>query len=318
MVSQASVDEQLKRINFKQHGWGRTEIRELPNILLPDEEIYECVNGIYEGGFALLVATNVRVLLIDKKPLKYLTVEDLRFDMITELDYNHRLFGAHIRLSAGSRNLKFTSVNQPNLRKLIGHIQHCMAEAKQQQSSHQSGQKQHLEQINRQLQTYLVAQHKQQQELQEQLKQNASSQPVQVVMPPDPIRPERELNDYLYAQGLLSRYQADTGTLLPIPEPSEAPIFTQLQQQKQAVTEQQSNPQMADLYAEGMQEIFGKKQDSQTSSAVVVADNVLEINALKIAYSKLPMALRNRRFGRPLFHSHSQELPITPEVVPEI
>jgi hypothetical protein len=49
---------------------------------LPGEEIYELVNGIYEGGFAIVVATDVRLLLIDKKPMNYLNVEDLRFDMI--------------------------------------------------------------------------------------------------------------------------------------------------------------------------------------------------------------------------------------------
>src|ERR1035438_180349 len=120
MVSKQSVDEQLERLGFNLHGWGQAEIKELPNILLPGEEIYELVNGIYEGGFALAVATDVRVLLIDKKPMKYLTVEDLRFDMISEIDYSHRLFGAQIHISTGSKNLSFRSYNQPRLRKMIG------------------------------------------------------------------------------------------------------------------------------------------------------------------------------------------------------
>lgn len=96
MVSSESVQQQLRDINFNVHGWGRTEAKELPHIMIADEEIYEVVNGIYEGGFALLVATNFRMLLIDKKPLNYLTVEDLRFDMISEIDYAHRLLGARI------------------------------------------------------------------------------------------------------------------------------------------------------------------------------------------------------------------------------
>ena len=62
MVTQESVEQQLKKIGFNHFGWGRTEALELHNIILPDEEIYECVNGIYEGGFALLVATDVRVI----------------------------------------------------------------------------------------------------------------------------------------------------------------------------------------------------------------------------------------------------------------
>ena len=145
MVTMHSVEEQLKEIGFNHLAWGRTETKELPNILLADEKIFECVNGIYEGGFALLVATNFRVLLIDKKPMNYLTVEDLRFDMINEMDYSHRLLGARISISTGSKNLKFTSYNQPRLRKLITHVQHCMADSKKQESVHQEDQNQHLE-----------------------------------------------------------------------------------------------------------------------------------------------------------------------------
>jgi hypothetical protein len=47
------------------------------------------------------------------------------------------------------------------------------------------------------------------------------------------------------------------------------------------------------------------------SQMAAIIHNPLEINPLTIAYSKLPMALRNRRFGRPSFHSHSQA-----EIVP--
>src|SRR5690349_21329154 len=133
MVSKQSVQEQLNKLGLKTTGWGRTEYNELHNILLPEEEIHEVVNGFYEGGFALLIATDVRVLLIDKKPMKYLTVEDLRFDMINEMDYSHRLLGANISIATGNKNLKFTSLNQPRLRKSISHIQHSMAEYKKKQ-----------------------------------------------------------------------------------------------------------------------------------------------------------------------------------------
>src|ERR1017187_5838297 len=180
MISAASVQQQLKKLKFKHNGWGRGEVNELEHILVADEEIYECVNGVYEGGFALLVATDVRVLLIDKKPLNYLTVEDLRFDMINEIDYSHRLIGARINIATGSKTLRFFSYNQRRLRQLITHVQQCMAEAKQQQSSHQEDQNQHLEQINKQLQTYLMAQYQYQQQLQQ------AQQPSQTGVEPTP------------------------------------------------------------------------------------------------------------------------------------
>lgn len=165
MVSAQSVYDQLKRLNIKYDGWGRTELRELPQVLMPGEEMYECVNGYYDAGFALLVATNYRVLLIDKKPLSYLTVEDLRFDMINELDYSHRLIGAQISISAGGDLLTFRSFNKFRLRKLLNHVQHSMAEAKKQHQMQQEGQNLHLQNINEQLQLYLLMQQGHEREL---------------------------------------------------------------------------------------------------------------------------------------------------------
>src|SRR5579884_4222648 len=180
MVSRKEIVDQLKRIGFKHNGWGKGEIAELERIILPDEEIYECVNGAYEGGFALLVATDVRVLLVDKKPLNFLTVEDMRFDMISEIDYNHRLFGADISISSGSKLMKFRSYNQQRLRKLIGHVQHCMAESKEKQTVHADSQVSHLEQINKQLQAYLIAQHQYQMQ---------AMKPVEAEILPPPPKP---------------------------------------------------------------------------------------------------------------------------------
>src|ERR1700733_10228207 len=112
MVNATSVESQLRKIGYKR-GWNRAETEELAAILLPDEEIFECVNGWYEGGFSLLCATNIRILLIDKKPFKFLNVEDLRFDTINQIDYSHRLFNASICITAGSKSLIFRSYNQP-------------------------------------------------------------------------------------------------------------------------------------------------------------------------------------------------------------
>jgi hypothetical protein len=230
-----------------------------------------------------LVATDVRLLLVDKKPFNYLTVEDLRFDMINEIDYNHRLFGAYISISTGSKNLKFRSYNQPRLRKLIGHVQHCMAEAKKKQNDHQEGQNQHLEQINQQLQAYLVAQYQHQEELQRHLTQQSQSPGGAVPMPPVPPepKPSQELSDYLFAQSLLAQYQAQTGQpVSPVP----AAGFEQLQAARQAVmpptdirpTPGATQPQPDDLYAEGAREVYGKRQRRLVAGAVAAIRPVAE------------------------------------------
>jgi hypothetical protein len=169
MISRDNLEQQLKRIRFNSRGWGRSEAGELCDILMPDEEIDECVNGYYEAGFAMLVATKDRIVLVDKKPLNYLSVEDMRFDTINEFDYSHRLIGAEVKISAGMKTLHFTSWNQERLRRLLGFVQYRMTEVKKIQQTHQADQKAHLEHLDRQLQLFLAIQQYQYQQFTTQL-----------------------------------------------------------------------------------------------------------------------------------------------------
>lgn len=123
MVHLRTVEEQLKTIGCNFKFFGRPEIKELAKILLPGETIAQCTNGYYEGGIALLVVTDHRLLLVDRKPM-YLTIEDLRFDMISEIDFSHRLLNATIRIFSTNKSLMFTSWNHARLRRLVEYLQH--------------------------------------------------------------------------------------------------------------------------------------------------------------------------------------------------
>lgn len=154
MVSMENINKQLYSINFHRSLWGKAEVDELVNILMPDEIIYECVNGNYEGGFALLVVTSERVLLIDKKIFNFLTVEDMRFNLINQIDYSCRLVGAYINISAGFKSLKFSSFNKNRLRKLVNHIQLLISYSNQRQPIQSEDKVKRLENINDYLDEY--------------------------------------------------------------------------------------------------------------------------------------------------------------------
>lgn len=124
------LEDQLKKIGCNFRFWGRAELKELENVLFPNENVEMCVNGQYEGGFAMLVATDQRVLLIDKKPM-YLTLEDIRFDMIAEVDYNHRMLNANIFICTPTKSLRFLSYNHARLRKLFHFVQTRVMEIRQ-------------------------------------------------------------------------------------------------------------------------------------------------------------------------------------------
>lgn len=130
MADLKQLEDRLKEIGCNFRFWGRAELRELANVLMPGEIVEHCVNGQYSGGFAMLAATDQRVLLIDKKPM-YLTLEDTRYDMVAEVDFNHRLMDASIYIRTPSKSLQFTAYNQARLRKLFNFVQKRVMEIRQ-------------------------------------------------------------------------------------------------------------------------------------------------------------------------------------------
>lgn len=143
MVSLKSIDKQLVRVGMKNKFFGRPEVRELTHILAPRETINHAVMGHYEGGFALLVATDHRILLIDKKPW-FLTLEDVRYDMVSEVDFFARLLDSSLCLNLLNKKLTFTSWQQKRLRKMVHYIQHRVMNS--QEVNHQI-QQSHFEEV---------------------------------------------------------------------------------------------------------------------------------------------------------------------------
>lgn len=130
MIKLAHIEEQLKHIGCNFRFFGRAEIRELPHILMDDEVIAGCINGRYEGGFAMLCVTNHRILLIDRK-LVFLTLEDIRFDMIAEVDFAARLLDSTLHIITPNRKLVFTGWNHHRMRKILRYTQQRMMEIRQ-------------------------------------------------------------------------------------------------------------------------------------------------------------------------------------------
>jgi hypothetical protein len=120
MIELKELESKLSEVGFANRFWA--EVHELRRTLMPDENIIGAVSGRYTGGFALLIATDRRVLLIDKK-LITLSMEDVRYEMIAEVDYFAHLFEATITVVTLSKSLKFTSIKQSNLRELTSFVQ---------------------------------------------------------------------------------------------------------------------------------------------------------------------------------------------------
>jgi hypothetical protein len=133
MVHASIIEAKLSKLGIKISRWSRAEIRELEKILMDDEDITHVVPGRYFGGYAMLVATDRRLLMIDKRAF-FMNLEDMRFDMISEVDFSSRLFDSTITIFTLNKQHRFTSSKyKSHLRQLTAYIQQQVAQLRQQQ-----------------------------------------------------------------------------------------------------------------------------------------------------------------------------------------
>ena len=133
MVHPSIIEARLGELGFNTSRWFKSEIHELQHILMDDEKIVALACGRYFGSFALLVATDLRLLLIDKRVF-FMTIEDTRYDMISEIDLNMQVYAANLTVYTMNKTHKFTTVKyKKELRQLATYAQRRVWEVRQSQ-----------------------------------------------------------------------------------------------------------------------------------------------------------------------------------------
>lgn len=121
-ISNSRIQVQLENIGISKSSspaiWGRKEIEELPSIIPEDEEIFELIQGNYNGGQGILVATNKRLLFVDKGIFYGLKIEDFGLAKITSIQYESGFISADIKIMASGNIAKITNVDK-NLGKVF-------------------------------------------------------------------------------------------------------------------------------------------------------------------------------------------------------
>lgn len=122
MLDIKDVIRQLDNIGYKVTAWQKGEIKELCNALSSDEVIVNTINGHYEGGFGILVATNHRLLLVDRK-IMFLTLDSISYGMIQEISLTYRLLNSTLHIFTSNKSLDFSSLNHSGVRKILDFTQ---------------------------------------------------------------------------------------------------------------------------------------------------------------------------------------------------
>lgn len=116
MPTLKEIKDEIRNIDGVSKMLGRKEIKELPNILWEDEHVKNLVQGTYNNGNGVLVATNKRLIFIDKGMLFGLKVEDFPYDKITSIQYGTGLVLGELKIFASGNSATIKNVEKGRVR----------------------------------------------------------------------------------------------------------------------------------------------------------------------------------------------------------
>jgi hypothetical protein len=90
----------------------KKEIAELPKILADDEDVLDLVQGSYGSGLGVLVATQKRLIFVDKGMLYGLKVEDFPLDKISSIQYDTGLLLGSITIFTSGNKAEIKNVDK--------------------------------------------------------------------------------------------------------------------------------------------------------------------------------------------------------------
>jgi hypothetical protein len=107
----ARVRKQLEDIGVGYWGLTSPEAHYLPHVIHRDEQIEGAVYGKARAGSVLLVATDRRIIYLDRKPL-FTNEEEIAYDVIGGVSHSHSGIGTSLTLSTRIKNYHIKTYNE--------------------------------------------------------------------------------------------------------------------------------------------------------------------------------------------------------------
>lgn len=121
MLSLESIKAQLRFIGAGKFILARGEIRELPGILWDDEQILKVAYGIHEGGTGLLLATDKRLLFVDKR-FFHLRCDEIPYDFIMGAKFKLGMFTGTLIIPSRVSDLELKGIPKRQAREFAEFI----------------------------------------------------------------------------------------------------------------------------------------------------------------------------------------------------
>lgn len=118
----ARVVQELKLLGASWYGQTMMEARYLPRIIHPDEHLEGVVYGWQEAGIVMMVATDRRVLFVDKKPL-YARDDEISYLSVRGVRSAYKLFVVTVTLHTQMDDFAVTTLNHKCVTHFVRSIQ---------------------------------------------------------------------------------------------------------------------------------------------------------------------------------------------------
>ena len=125
-VHRARIMSELHEAYLSRYALRSSEGRYLPYIIRDDEHIKAAVFGYQEAGFVMLVATDKRIIFLDKKPL-FINQDEVTFDVVSGVKLNETVIGATLKLHTRVKDYKLYTLNENSAEHFMQYIEmHCI------------------------------------------------------------------------------------------------------------------------------------------------------------------------------------------------
>lgn len=104
------VQHELLHAGATIYGLLKAESRYLPHIIHPDEHIHAIIYGQHNSSSAMLVATDKRVIYLDKKPMATI-MDEVTYDVVSGIEFDVHTFFATVVLHTAVKNYEIRFVN---------------------------------------------------------------------------------------------------------------------------------------------------------------------------------------------------------------
>ncbi len=123
MTSKAeAIRAAISQMHGGQQWLGRKEIAELPSILWEDELPERIIHGWYGKGNGIVVATNKRLVFVDKGLMWGLRVEDFPYDKVSSIEYNTGLLLGELTIYTSGNRAKIENIDKSQCREFAEYV----------------------------------------------------------------------------------------------------------------------------------------------------------------------------------------------------